>query len=145
MRFSEDRIEKLTCSDGEKRNIHIWEPESPRIVFLAVHGLMDHGGGYMVPALFFREHGIATVAHNQHGHDHHGPDHPNKVIIPRFEVLLKDVDLMIVWVKEHYPGLPLFIMGHSMGGLVVTHFGIKRLENDPLVKGCIVSSPYLAI
>ena len=142
MRFSEDRVEKLTCSDGKERKIHIWEPEAPRMVFLAVHGLMDQGGSYVVPALFFKDHGIATVAHNQHGHDHQGSDHPGKVIIPRFEVLLEDLDLMIRWVKENYPGLPIFIMGHSMGVLVTTHFGIKRLGEDPLIKGFIVSAPY---
>jgi lysophospholipase len=142
MRFSEDRMEKLTCSDGQERNIHIWEPETPRMVFLAVHGLMDHGGSYVVPALFFRDHQIATVAHDLSGHDHFGPDDPGKVMIPRFEDLLEDLDLMIMWVKEKYPGLPIFILGHSMGGLVITHFGIRRLEADPQIKGFVASAPY---
>jgi lysophospholipase len=142
MRFHEDRIEKLTCSDGKQRNIHIWEPDAPSRVFLTVHGAMDHGGNYCLPALYFREHGIISAAHDQHGHDHRGPDHPTKVIIPRFEVFLDDMDLMLAWVKEHYPGLPVFILAHSMGGLVVTHYGIRRLGDDPMVKGFIVSSPY---
>ena len=106
MRFAEDRVEKLTCSDGRGRNIHVWEPESPRMVFLMVHGLMDHGGNYMLPALFFRERGIATVALDQHGHDHQGPDHPEKVIVPRFELFLEDLRLMVQWVRDRYPGLP---------------------------------------
>lgn len=142
MRFSEDRIEKLTCSDGVKRNIHIWEPEAPRMVFLTLHGLMDHGGNYILPGLYFRDHRIATVAHDQCGHDHQGPDHPDKVIIPRFELLLEDLELMVQWVKDTYPGLPVFILGHSMGGLIATHFGIRFLEDDPLVRGFILSSPY---
>ena len=79
MRFSEDRMEKLTCSDGKQRNIHIWEPDTPRMVFLTVHGLMDHGGNYILPALFFRDQGIATVAHDQHGHDHQGNPCPTKL------------------------------------------------------------------
>ncbi len=76
MRFSEDRIDKLTCSDGKQRSIHIWEPEKTRMVFLTVHGGMDHGGNYMPPALYFRDHGIATVAPDQHGHDPRGPITP---------------------------------------------------------------------
>ncbi|MEN8228407.1 MAG: alpha/beta fold hydrolase [Bacteroidota bacterium] len=137
MRFSEDRIEKLTCSDGLQREIHIWEPDQSRAIFLAIHGVMDHAGNYVMPALFFKKHNIATVAHEQHGHYRQ-----KKVDIPRFEVFLDDVELMIEWVKEHYPELPIFIMGHSMGGLVVTHFGIRRLLDDPLIKGAIISSPY---
>ena len=47
MRFSEDRIEKLTCSDGIQRDIHIWEHKKPRAVIICLHGLMDHGGNYL--------------------------------------------------------------------------------------------------
>lgn len=137
MRFSEDRIEKLTCSDGIKRDIHIWEPEKPRAVFLTVHGGMDHGGNYVLPALYFRKEGIATVAHDQHGHNRQ-----RKVYIPSFEVFLDDLDLMLKWVKEHYPGLPVFILSHSMGGLVTTHWGLTRLNGDPGIHGFITSSPY---
>ncbi len=142
MRFSEDRIEKLTCSDGKQRSIHIWEPEKPQMVFLIVHGLMDHCGNYILPALYFRGHGIASVAYAQQGHDHKGPDHPGKVSISRFEALTEDLELMTTWVKEQYPGNPVFILAHSMGCLVATHFGISRLKPDPVVRGFILSSPY---
>lgn len=142
MRYSENRLEKLLCTDGKKRNIHIWEPEQPARIFLTIHGGMDHGGNYGLPALYFRDHGIATVALDQHGHDHRGPDHPTKVIISRFDVFLDDTDLMLAWVKAQYPGLPIYILAHSMGSLIATHYGIKRLEEDPLIKGFILSSPY---
>jgi len=137
MRFSEDRIEKLTCSDGIQRDIHIWEPDKPRAVFLTIHGGMDHGGNYILPALYLKKHNMATVVHDQHGHDRQ-----EKVHIPNFEVFLDDVELMIAWVKEHYSGLPIFVLTHSMGGLVAAHFVIRRLEEEPLIKGFIMSSPY---
>jgi len=142
MRFSEDRIEKLTCSDGKERQVHVWEPEKPRMVFLTVHGGMDHGGNYCLPALFFKKNGIATVAHDQQGHDHHGPDHPTKVIISRFEVFLDDLELMVNWVAECYPGVPLYILAHSMGGLIATHFAIRKRKSAAGVRGFIISSPY---
>ncbi len=137
MRFSEDRIEKLACSDGVERDIHIWEPEKPRAVFLTIHGAMDHGGNYILPALYFKEHQIATVAHDQHGHDKQ-----KKVIISRFEVFLDDMELMVDWVKANYPGLPIIILSHSMGGLVATHYGIRRLKEDSLIRGFVMSAPY---
>ena len=80
---------------------------------------------------------MATVAHDQQGHDRQ-----RKVYIPRFEVFLDDLDLMVDWVKEHYPGLPIFILSHSMGGLVTTHWGLTRLDHDPQIRGFITSSPY---
>ena len=142
MRFSENRIEKFLCSDGKKRSIHIWEPEAPTRVFLTVHGLMDHCGNFILPALYFKEHGIATVIYTQNGHDHKGPDHPHKVSFKHFEALTKDVELMVEWVKEQYPGLPIYIVAHSMGALVATHYGINCQNPDPAVSGYIFSSPY---
>ena len=137
MRFSEDRIEKLTCSDGVLRDIHVWEPARPRAVFLTVHGTMDHAGNYINPALYLRQKGFATVAHDQHGHDK-----KRKIYVPRFEVFLDDLELMLEWVKRTYVDIPIFILSHSMGGLVTTHFGIRRFDGDPLVKGFVTSSPY---
>ena len=137
MRFSEDRIEQLNCSDGIQRDIHIWEPEKPRGVFLTVHGGMDHGGNYMNPGLYMKEQGFGTVAHDQHGHDK-----KRKVYIPRFDVFLDDLELMLEWTKKEYPDIPIFILSHSMGALITAHFGIRRFQGDPLVKGFISSSPY---
>jgi len=137
MRFSEDRIEKLRCSDGILRDIHIWEHEKPKAVFLTVHGGMDYGGNYLNPGLYMKEQGFATVAHDQHGHDM-----KRKVYIPRFDVFLDDLELMFEWTKNEYHGIPIFILSHSMGGLITTHFGIRRFEGDPRVKGFISSSPY---
>lgn len=136
MRFSEDRIEKLTCSDGIQRDIHIWEDKKPKAVFLTLHGLMDHGGNYMNPGIYLKNHGFALVAHDQHGHDG-----KRKAHVPRFDLFLEDLQLMFLWVKENYKGVPIFIMGHSMGGLIVTHYGIRRYREDPLVKGFILSAP----
>jgi len=136
MRFSEDRIEKLNCSDSVLRDIHIWEPEAPKAVFLCIHGLMDHGGNYMNLGLGLKAHGFATVAYDQRGHDR-----KRKAHISRFSEFLDDLDLMLTWVKDHYPEIPIFIVGHSMGGLILTHYVIKRHQSDPLVKGFILSSP----
>lgn len=137
MRFSEDRIEKLTCSDGVQRDIHIWEPPKPRAVFLTVHGGMDHGGNYINPGLYLKEKGFATVAYDQHGHDRQ-----RKVYIPSFEVFLDDLELMLDWVKGAYKNIPIIILSHSMGGLITTHFGLSRFQGDPQVKGFVTSSPY---
>jgi lysophospholipase len=136
MRFSEDRIQKLTCSDGIQRDIHIWEHKSPKAIFITLHGLMDHGGNYMNPGIYLKKHGFALVAHDQEGHDH-----KRKAHIHRFDNFLEDTALMLAWVKENYKGVPIFFMGHSMGGLILTHFGIRKYVEDPLVKGFILSAP----
>lgn len=90
----------------------------------------------MNPGVYMKKQGYALVAYDQHGHDMKRLTH-----VPRFDVFLDDLELMLVWVKEHYPGVPVFLMGHSMGGLILTHFGIRVYKEDSLVKGFILSAP----
>ncbi|MDT8991748.1 alpha/beta fold hydrolase [Curvibacter sp. APW13] len=137
MRFSEDKLDKLTCSDGVQRPIHIWQPESPKAVILAIHGGMAHAGDYVTPALYFRPHGIATVSFDMHGHDG-----KKRVDIPGFDTFLSDAGLLLQWIKSQYPGLPIFVMGHSMGALIATHLALGRFNNDADIRGFILSSPY---
>jgi len=137
MRFSEDRLARLKCSDKVERTIHIWEPAQPRAVILAIHGGMAHAGDYVTPALWFRERGIATVSYDMCGHDG-----KKRVDIPGFHSFLDDGELFLQWVKRNYPGLPVFVMGHSMGALIATHLGLGRIPRDASIKGFILSSPY---
>jgi alpha-beta hydrolase superfamily lysophospholipase len=137
MRFSEDRLAKLKCSDKIERTIHIWEPGQPCAVILAIHGGMAHAGDYVTPALYFRDKGFATVSYDMCGHDN-----KKRVDIPGFHSFLDDGELFLQWVKRNYPGLPIFVMGHSMGALIATHLGLDRIPRDPAIKGFILSSPY---
>ncbi len=137
MRFSEDKLATLKCSDLVERTIHIWQPEQPRAVILAIHGGMAHAGDYVTPALYFRAKGIATVSFDMCGHDG-----KKRVDIPGFESFLADAGLFLEWVKRAYPGLPVFVMGHSMGALIATHLGLGRYAGERIIKGFILSSPY---
>lgn len=44
--------------------------------------------------------------------------------------------------KKSYPGLPIFVMGHSMGALIAAHLELGRFAQDADIKGVILSSPY---
>jgi alpha-beta hydrolase superfamily lysophospholipase len=139
MRFAETRLATVRCGQAERR-VHIWEPAAPvppRAVILAIHGGMAHGGDYVTPALFFRQHGIATVAIDLCGHQD-----ARRVDIPGFQVFLDDCALFLQWVKREYPGLPIYVMGHSMGALIATHLGLGHFAGDAAIQGFILSSPY---
>jgi len=137
-RFSEDRFATFKGSNGAERKIHIWEPlQAPAGVILAIHGGMAHAGDYVTPALYFKQHRFATVAFDLCGHEN-----ARRVDIPDFAIFVEEVELFLHWVKQHFPGVPVFIMGHSMGALIATRFGLDVLERDPMVKGFVLSSPY---
>ena len=137
MRFSEDRLDSLRCSDGVTRPLHIWAPQQPRAVFLAIHGGLAHAGDYVTPALYFRAHGVATVALDMVGHDG-----KRRVDIPGFDSFLQDAVLTLRWIEQAYPGLPVFVLGHSMGALIATHLERGLFAQEPAVKGYVLSSPY---
>lgn len=137
MRFSEDRLARFKGRGGSERTIHIWEPSQPRAVIMALHGALAHAGDYVTPARYFRSHDIATVSFDMCGHDG-----KRRADIPDFNIFLDEAELFLHWVKKNYPGLPIFIMGHSMGGLIATKFGLERMRRSEDVKGFVLSSPY---
>ena len=138
MRFAEDAIQELVCTDGVNRPVHIWQGDVVDTVFVAVHGGMAHAGDWVQVGQYFKPLGYATVALDQHGHDGQ-----KRVFIPSFDIFLDDLALLISWTKQQYPGKPIILLGHSMGGLIMTHYGLRRLtQPDAQILGFIQSSPY---
>ena len=137
MRFSEDSMDTLTCVDGLQLDIHVWQPDSPKGVILAIHGGLAHGGDYVTPALYFKDQGFAMVSYDLRGHNKQ-----KKVYVEKFDNLLEDTLFFLQWVKKTYPGLPIFVMGHSVGGLLATHLGLGMFKNDTDILGYIISSPF---
>ena len=137
MRFQEDKLAVFTGSDLQPRSIHVWQPAEPRAVILAIHGGMAHAGDYVKPAMYFRNKGFATVSYDLCGHAKNV-----RVDIPGFNVFLDDTALFLEWVRANYPGKPIFLMGHSMGGLIAAHLELGRFASAQDIKGVILSSPY---
>jgi alpha-beta hydrolase superfamily lysophospholipase len=136
MNFSETRMDVLRTADGLSLDIHIWEPEKPQAIILAIHGGLAHAGDYVTPALFFKTKGYATAAYDLRGHKQ------EKILIKDFKLFHEDTELFLGWGRKEYKDLPIFIMAHSMGSLIVTHLGIKTAIDRFGVKGFIMSSPY---
>jgi alpha-beta hydrolase superfamily lysophospholipase len=140
MRFAEDRLDSFRGRAGVPRTVHIWEPPASatppllRCVLLALHGGMAHGGDWVTPALYFRARGIATAAFDLCGHGA-----GRRADIPDFDIFIEETGLFLDWVRARWPGIPVFVIGHSMGALVATRFG---LAGGKEVAGFILSSPY---
>ncbi len=134
MRFAEDRLDSCPGRAGARRTVHVWEPAAPSAILLALHGGMAHGGDWVAPALYFRERGIATVAIDLCGHGA-----ARRADIPDFGIFVEETGLFLDWVRARYPRVPVFIIAHSMGGLIATKFGLAGGDG---VAGFILSSPY---
>lgn len=116
-----------------------WRPEKgPRAVLVIVHGFGEHSGRYMnvVNHLVPKGYAIYALDHRGHGRSPGPRGHINS-----WEEFREDVWAFVRKVSEAEPGLPLFLMGHSMGGLIVLEYALHYPEG---LKGVIASGPALA-
>jgi alpha-beta hydrolase superfamily lysophospholipase len=116
-----------------------WEAARPVAGLIVVHGLGDHIGRYEEFADAMAGHRVSTFGLDLRGH---GMSEGRRGHTGTFNVLLQDLDRF----RREVQGLldvssPLFILGHSMGGLIVTRY---LEEYDSGLAGGIIMSPWLA-
>src|SRR5687768_10683451 len=117
----------FTESDGKFEGVgglHLyyraWESNQPRAALLVVHGLSDHSGRYEYFGHRMAGSGISVYSFDLRGH---GLSEGRRGHADRFEVLLQDVDGFRREVDTITGGtLPLFLLGHSMGGLIALRY-----------------------
>jgi alpha-beta hydrolase superfamily lysophospholipase len=116
-----------------------WLPRDPERVFLLVHGLAEHSGRYEHVGAWFAARGCAVHAYDQRGH---GKSAGIRGHVQRFSDYLDDLEAMLRCVREQHPKLPVVLVGHSMGGLVVAAFARER---RPEVAGVVTSGAALRL
>ncbi len=129
-----------TTPDGASLAYDIWSPpETPRSVIVIVHGYAEHSGRHAPLAAHFVAQGHAVWTYDQRGH---GRSSGRRAYAHTFDDYLDDLDAMLGCTREQFPGQPLFLFGHSMGGAVST---LYCLERQAALKGLILSSPALKL
>ena len=116
------------------------KPAGPaRALLVLVHGVAEHIGRYEHVAAYFVGRGYAFYAFDQAGH---GKSEGARGHINAFGDYLADLQRFITLAQEREPGLPTFLLGHSMGGLVSLAYGEQQ---PPELRGIIVSAPGLRL
>ena len=138
---SEARLSIFTASDGDNIVIHDWPVEvgaAMRGVVILVHGLGEHAGRYNHVAEQLNQWGFAVRGYDQCGHGESGGDRGS---LPSDTRLLDDLADIVDGIRARVDKkIPVILLGHSMGGLVVGRF--VSLGMRP-VDGLIMSSPAL--
>lgn len=124
--------------DGTNLPTTIWRPPAgtpTRAVMLALHGFNDYAHAFALPAPFWASRGIATYAYDQRGFGRS----PTARLWPGEEALVADAGAMIRLVAGRHPGVPLYLLGESMGGAVA----MLGLARDPAlpVRGVVLLAP----
>ena len=130
------RNEGTFQNDGLQLFERAWLPDSPPKAAIAiVHGYAEHSGRYEHVAERLVASGYAVYALDLRGH---GRSEGRRVFIRSIDEHLADVDCFLSLVRERQPGLPLFLLGHSMGGTIVASYLVTGARE---LSGAILSAP----
>lgn len=123
-----------------ERNEYLWRPQDPpRAVVVLVHGFCEHAGRYAGLAARMNQSGIAVTAGDLRGH---GRSPGPRIWVRRFDEYVDDAAEDLVRAGTRFPGLPVFLMGFSMGGLIALRIALYRgIE----VRGLVLASPAVMV
>ena len=129
------REETITGKDGFNIFIRSWRPEgAARAVIALVPGFNSHSGYYTWVAEQLAAIGLAVYAVDLRGR---GRSDGERFYVTSFSDYVSDVSSMMAVLKSREPGLPVFILGHSAGGVVSA---IYTLEHQSDLAGFICES-----
>lgn len=94
----------------------------PRAVVVIVHGLCEHQGRYDYVTARLNAQQINVYRFDHRGHGRSGG---TKVFYSKWTEISDDIDAIVDLAKEQCPGLPLFVVGHSMGGYATACYATR--------------------
>ncbi len=130
----------IKLSNGQILRGYIKSPgENLRAVVILVHGLGEHIQRYSNWAGLFNETMIGFAGVDLPGH---GRSAGKRGHIKNYKQTDEMIDILLNECRKTFPGIPLFLYGHSLGGGIVLDYLIRK---DPKIKGAIVTSPWLKL
>ena len=135
-----NRTFDIISTDGLTLRGRCWPTEkSCEAVICLVHGQGEHLGRYDHVAAAFNQAGINLLGTDLRGHGNSGGKRGH---VPTFGILLDDLFQTLEKARAAFPSKPLFLYGHSLGGLIVLDYVLKR---NTKLNGIIVSAPLLQL
>ncbi len=113
----------FTGAAGHEIYWRAWTPEQPKAVVVLAHGLHEHSGRYEHVAERLNRSGYAVHTLDHAGHGRSGGTKGN---IGSMAGVLDDFDRLRRTAQEQHPGLPLVVLGHSMGGLIAIDYLVSK-------------------
>jgi alpha-beta hydrolase superfamily lysophospholipase len=127
--------ETFDGKDGLKIHLRSWVPDgTPRAVVVICHGVNSHGGQYLWPAGELVKKGHAVFALDLRGR---GKSEGERFYVEDVADYVADVAGVVKIAKARHPGLPVFLLGHSAGGVVSATY---TLDNQAELAGFICES-----
>ena len=126
----------ILAADGARLALEIWPAETePRAAIVALHGFNDYRMAFALAAEAWRKEGVETYAYDQRGFG----ESDIAGLWAGTETLAGDARAAVGLVAARRPGVPVFLLGDSMGGAVAA----VAVANDPPpgLAGAILVAP----
>src|SRR3954451_5093968 len=115
--------------------VHRWDVDAPRFVVLLSHGYGEHARRYDHVAERLNAEGAAVYAPDHWGH---GRSDGERALAEDLEGAVEDLHLVAQTAADEHPGLPIALIGHSMGGLIAARYG-QRYGDE--IDALVLSGP----
>ena len=114
----------LAGAGGQNLFLRSWRPDqTPRGVVVIVHGFNAHSGYYQWTAEQLVAAGLAVYALDLRGR---GRSQGERYYVERFADYVADLASLMAEAKQREPGLPIYLLGHSAGGVVACLYALDR-------------------
>jgi alpha-beta hydrolase superfamily lysophospholipase len=128
-------VNRYVTRDGMTLGLMHWDSPMPKAVIVALHGMNDYSNAFSMPAPWWASNGISTYAYDQRGFGRS----PQTGIWPGSNLMRRDLTDFVDVIRTRYSGVPVFVLGESMGGAVaMTAFAS---ETPPKADGLILIAP----
>ncbi|MGD0144870.1 MAG: lysophospholipase [Rhizomicrobium sp.] len=125
----------FAARDGTRLPLREWDAANPKAVIVALHGMSDYSEAFEMPAPWWAQHGITTIAYDQRGFGRA----PNPGLWGGADAMRTDFADCVNAAHAKFPGLPVYALGESMGGAVV--LSALAEPRPPLIAGAILVAP----
>ncbi|XP_062970718.1 monoglyceride lipase isoform X3 [Cynocephalus volans] len=126
----------LINADGQYLFCRYWKPTgTPKALLFVSHGAGEHCGRYDELAQMLIGLNLLVFAHDHVGH---GQSEGERMVVSDFHVFVRDVLQHVDTMQKEYPGLPVFLLGHSMGGAIAI---LTAAERPGHFSGMVLISP----
>lgn len=115
--------------------------ENPKAIIVIVHGFAEHLGRYDYVTNRLNDKGYGVYRFDNRGH---GKTKGEKGHIESYENFILDTDYIVDMAKKENQEIPIYMLGHSMGGFITATYGIKykdKLQGQILSGAATIRAP----
>lgn len=126
----------LVNADGQYLFCRYWKPNgTPKALIFVSHGAGEHCGRYDELAQMLKGLDMLVFAHDHVGH---GQSEGERMVVSDFHIFVRDVLQHVDTIQKDYPEVPIFLLGHSMGGAISI---LVAAERPTYFSGMVLISP----